>query len=183
MRNEYQSRQTTDGTQKGNPPARSFLSAILRVKTNESWPSLFPREAPAKPAGDDRVTSCFCLPGLGVEDPGLVGSTGEGSPNSGTAGPAGGAGRLVCSPQNSESLLGGKGAEGCGPEERKLHLPGCRVRSGEGCRCRQVRRPSISPHRPPRLPLLWGPRKDRVDWRRSALLELHPAVHPACAPC
>ena len=51
-------------------------------------------------------------------------------------GPAGGVGRLVCSPQNSEFLLGeGDGAEGFGQEERKLRRPGCGVHPAEDGRC------------------------------------------------
>lgn len=51
-----------------------------------------------------------------------MGLEGEGAPSSSTAG---GAGRLGCSTQNSEFLLGGKGAEGCGLEEWKQLRPGC----------------------------------------------------------
>lgn len=154
-----------------HPPARSFWSRTRRVKANETWPSLLPRGAPAEPCGGR-------LEGLPVSvfrarefrTPGWWGQKELGAPCSGTAGPAGVLG-ASCGPRNSESLLGGKGAKGCGLEEWPLHHAdrrfgpqrGRAVRGAEGQRLPPPPTP-VDPPRPPstlkgacRLKSIWPP--------------------------
>ena len=110
----------------------------------------------------------------------MAGSEVEWAPN---PRPAGCAGRLVCSPQNSEFLLGeGDGAEGFGQEERKLRRPGCNVHPAKDYGCCEGRRPSISSSSGHRASLP----SDVPGRTVSTGDDLFPwdshAVYPTCAP-
>lgn len=132
----WDSQKANDSPREGTPPAPSFPPGALRVKNNESWLPLFPREAPETPGS-------FSLPSSGLSlGPWVGGVKRRGAPSSRTSGPAGGAGRLECSPQNSEFFAGrAGGAEGRG-QEWKLHR-----RSRRGSRCREGRRAQPLPVR------------------------------------
>lgn len=110
-----------------------------------------------------------------------MGSEVEWAPN---PGPAGGAGRLVCSPQNSEFLLGeGDGAEGFGQEERKLRPPGCNVFPAKDCRFWEGPRPSVSSSSGHRASLPCDVPGRTVSTGDDPFPWNLPAVYPTCAPC
>lgn len=97
-------------------------------------------------------------------------------------GPAGDAGRLVCSPQNSEFLLGGGGrSRGFLQEERKLRRPGCNVHPAKDCRCCEgMKAQHLQQLGPPRLLPRDVPGRT-VDCRRSVPPGTHRSVPDLCS--